>query len=77
MELISSYPSHRVVLTHKDGDFYTKVKVFVENKVYSDMVYQIISDSNKAVNFVANERVLINGFLRSLLLLHNKGIASM
>ena len=77
MEFVLSYPSHRVILTHKDGEFYTKVKVFVEDKVYRDMVKQILSESDKAQNFVANERILLNGFLRSLLLLHNKGIASM
>lgn len=77
MEFVLSYPSHRVVLSHKDGDFYTKVKVFVEDKVYHDMVRQILAESDKALNFVANERILLNGFLRSLLLLHNKGISSM
>lgn len=77
MELELSYPSHQVVLTHKDGDFYTKVKVLVGDKVYRDMVDQILLEPNKALNFVANERVLLNVFLRSLLLLHNNGITSM
>lgn len=77
MELDLSYPSHRVILSHKDGDFFTKVKVFVKDKVYHDMIQSILFDSEKALNFVANERILLNGFLRSLLLLHNKGISSM
>lgn len=77
MDFTLSYPSHRVVLSHDDGAFFTKVIVYVEDKVYNDMVQSKLKDSISNVNRVVNESELLNGFLRSLLLLHNNGITSM
>ena len=41
------------------------------------MVTSIILTGNHEIRFVPQERELLNGFLRSLLLLHNKGITTM
>ena len=77
MELKLEYPTHRIILEHEDGSFITRITSYVQGKVYDDMVTSIILTGNHEIRFVPQERELLNGFLRSLLLLHNKGLTTM
>lgn len=64
------YPTHILLLSSNKG--YTKVKNTVLGEAYSNMVDAILSDFDKAINFVQHERILLNNFLKSLLDFHNK-----
>lgn len=70
MDLNLEYQTHKLLLS-SIGRF-TKVKNYVLGTVYQDMVSAIISEKEKALNFVFNERILLNKFLKSLLDFHNK-----
>lgn len=62
------YPTHTLLLSPQKG--YTKVKNIVHGKTYRNMVDAILLDYDKAINFVQNERKILNNFLKSLLDLH-------
>lgn len=71
-EQVLQYPTHRLVIKDISNTKFVKVTNFVEGRVYDDMVESILSDKENRSNFVLEERVLLNNFLKSLVSFHNK-----
>ncbi len=71
-EMTLSYPTHELVISQQPTDKFTRITNYVVGDVYQRMIDSIISDGEKAFDFVRNERVLLNNFLQSLIAFHNR-----
>lgn len=67
-----SYETHRLIISEIPNSKFVKITNYVEGNVYQEMVSSIISDRDKALDFVFNERILLNNFLQSLVNFHNR-----
>lgn len=66
------YQTHRLIIDQMSDGKFVKITNYVEGDVYQEMVSSIISDKERAFNFVFNERILLNNFLQSLINFHNR-----
>lgn len=71
-EQIIEYPTHRLIIQEIENSKFIKVTNYVEGEVYQNMLDSIFIVKEMLVNFVSEERILLNNFLRSLVSFHNK-----
>lgn len=72
-----TFPTHRLVVETVINSEYIKVTNYVQEIVYEDMVDAIIMQHNRNIRFVAQERILLNNFYRSLLSFHFKNTVNL
>jgi hypothetical protein len=73
MQRIVSYKSHTLYISSTTNSCYTRITNIVNGDTYQEIVFKAIEAGYKTdTRFVYQERIFLNGFLKSVVGFHNK-----
>jgi hypothetical protein len=73
MQRVVSYKSHTLYISSTTNSYYTRITNIVNGDAYQELVHKAIEAGYKTdTRFVYQERIFLNGFLKSVVGFHNK-----